>query len=266
MNNKLKHKLLSEGKTFEHVSEQYAPVNTQLFLEPFFRRGWGIEKTKTISNKQGQIHKEVVTLVNPDFISLHGPIQLTVINSYDARSSLKIYAGIHRLVCSNGLILMVEGESFRFIHRGESIYDKLDNAYDKIVAYLNTVNERIELLSNTEPTTTMVTTVITNIAKRVFEKDNKTTKVELNTIPLHVIRNLGRIRREADKKPDMFTIFNVIQENITRRGLLSAQVKEINKETNQVEFKTVNKRATESKLSDIKLNQIITEEFLKAVS
>ena len=263
---RLQHTILANEHVADHVSDQYAPVSTKLFLKPFLDMGWSSKNSRPIFNKTGKISKEVVTLVHTDYFTEHGPIELKVVNSYDARSSLKIYVGIHRQVCSNGLIMMVEGEQFRFIHRGTAIYEKLENSYEKIIAYIDTVRLRIKKLQATSLSQDALNDVMTNIAKRVFEKDSRLTKVEVTNINNLTRRNLNRVRREADRQNDAFTQLNRLQENITRRGALSATIKVIDKETNQVTFDTVSKRSTENKVSDIRMNQIITEEFLKAVA
>ena len=267
MSNAEQHRNLSKDMVYGHVSDQYAPVNTGLFVKPFIDRGWFIDKTKTNSNREGKVHKEIIVLKHNDYTTEHGPIELKVVNSYDASSSLRIYAGIHRLVCSNGLVMMVEGEQFRFIHRGNAIYEKLDNAYDKIVAYFDTVKERVEKLSNFTMSQDNLHTVIDNIAKAVFEKDTKTSTTKVINISSSTKRNLTRVRRQADNGIDAFTVLNIVQENITRRGNLSAMVTITNKETNETETKYVSKNRTENRsiMSDIKLNQIITGEFLKMV-
>jgi len=263
------HKELSKGNIASHVSEQYSPVNTQLFLQPFLERGWKVVKTQnSTSKKTGTIHRELVSLHHDDFISSHGNIELKVVNSYDARSSLKIYAGIHRLVCSNGLVMMVEGEQFRFVHRGEAIYEKLDNAYDRIVAYLDTVKLRTEKLENTTLDDTQLDNIITNIARKVFEKDTDKENRTILSINPYTLKNIKRVRRNADKGTDAFTLLNVIQENITRKGDLSAMVSITNKETKETRIEHKSKNRTENRnfVNDIKLNQIIVEEFLKEVA
>lgn len=268
MTNKLRHELLSKEK-LGNVSDKYAPVNTQLFVEPFITRGWTPKSTYNVTNrKTGIVHKEVITLVNPDFKTVHGDIELKVVNSYDARSSLRIYAGIHRLVCSNGLIMMVEGEQFRFIHRGTAIYEQLDNAYDKIVAYLETVKNRTERLSNTVLTLDEQSTLALNIAKSLFEKDTKREKVTVLNISPQIVKQLLRVRRIADKENDAFTILNRLQENITRFGNLTALVEIKNKETNEARIEFKSKHATENRniIKDIEINQVITSETLKLIA
>ena len=262
-NNQNLHKELTVNNVSKRVSDKYAPVSTLLFIKPFLDKGWINKKGKTFENKKGVIHREIIELIHPNYKSVHGDITLKVVNSYDASSALRIYVGIHRQVCSNGLVMMVEGEQFRFIHRGTSIYERLENSYDEIVAYLDTVKVRTTLLENKVFNLEEKRQLVENIAKRVWEKDAKTEKVELIGLTPFRTRQITQRRRQDDLKDDAFTFFNVIQENITRHGKLQASVKVTNKETNVTSIKTVSKRKTENQIHDLRMNQIIFEETLK---
>ena len=107
--------------------------------------------------------------------------------------------------------------------------------------------------------------VIGNIAKRVFERDGKKFSTVAN-ISLSSLRTIKRVRRSEDQGKDAFTLLNVVQENIVRKGLLWAATTTTNKETQEVTTETKSKNRMENSMASIAMNKIISEEFLKGVA
>ena len=245
------------------LSDQYAPVSTKIVLAPFFNNGWTTKSRMHNFNKKG-IGKEKLTLTHPDFLYPNGD-QLTVecLNSNDGTGALVLMGGYGRIACSNGLIIG-DIEGGRFVHRGTTIYEKLENQYEKIVAHLNKIKQSVEVLKSTELTEEQLDRCITTIAKRVFEKDTKKYKVTAN-IAKYSLNRLKRVRREEDKGKDAFTLLNVVQENIVRNGNLYANITTLNKETNEVSTDLKEKRRMESSMSSIAMNKLISEVFLSEV-
>jgi hypothetical protein len=144
-NTRESHTLLSQDKLVKGLSEQYAPVSTELLLKPFFDNGWEVKRKR--SNKRGT--KEWLTLNNPNFLFDNGDeFTLDVLNSYNGLSALKIFFGIGRIVCLNGMVVG-DMDHFKYVHRGNQIYQNIENDYDKIVAKLLDVKAKIERLKNT---------------------------------------------------------------------------------------------------------------------
>ena len=247
----------------EHLSEQYAPVSTRIVLAPFFNNGWTVKSRMHNFNREG-LGKEKITLVHPDFLYPNGD-QLTVefLNSNHGGNAIILMGGYGRIACSNGLIIgdIVGG---RFIHRGTSVYERLENQYDKIVAHLNSIKKSVEVLKSTELTEEQLDKIIGTIAKKVFEKDTKKFEVKANISPSS-LRQLKRVRREADNGKDAFTLLNVVQENIVRKGLLWASTTTVNKETNEVTTDTKSRNRMESSMASIAMNKLISEVFLSEV-
>ena len=247
----------------DNLSEQYAPVSTKIVLAPFFNNGWTTKSRMHNFNKQG-IGKEKITLVHPDFLYPNGD-QLTVecLNSNNGMGALVLMGGYGRIACSNGLIIG-DIEGGRFVHRGTTIYEKLENQYERIVAHLNKIKASVEVLKSTELTEEQLDRCIATIAKRVFEKDTKKFKVTAS-VSAGSLRQLKRVRREADKGNDAFTLLNVVQENIVRKGFLWANTTTVNKETNEVVTDTKSKNRMESSMSSIAMKKLISEVFLSEV-
>ena len=260
MNNETMHK--NNTTVADGLSKKYAPVNTELLLTPFFDKGWTIKKHIKPS---GGIGKELLTLTHNDYMYSNGD-HLTVecLNSNNGNNALILMGGYGRIACSNGLIIG-DVEGGRFIHRGTSIYTRLENQYENIVAHLNRMKQDIVRLQGTTLSNDQVNNAVYNVLKMVFERDTKkySSMVDVST---YDINRLLRVRRETDRSRDAFTVLNVVQENVIRRGLLGTNVTTINKETQQVERKYTTKSACEQSTNSVALNKIISECFLREVA
>ena len=266
MNTNLLQTLHKNNTTYDQsLSDQYAPVSTDLLLRPFFDKGWYVHKHIKQHNKQG-LGKEQITLRNNDYMYNNGDfLTIECLNTNNGTGALMLMGGYGRIVCANGLVIG-DIEHGRFVHRGTSIYQKLNNKYDEIVAHLDSLKFNIDKLKKKDLDKETTERIIYNIANRIFNREGKKHKVEVKNITEYTMRQLRKPRRQADFFFDAFTRMNVVQENIIRRGLLWANVEKTNKETSEVELTTMSKHRSENKLSSVQLNKIITEEFIKGVA
>lgn len=263
MNTELKHRESSKELISDKLSNKYAPVNTELLIQPFVDKGW--YAVKTVKNKHNT--KDWVTLEHDDFRFLNGDtVRIEVRNSYDGSSSLMLMGGIGRIVCSNGLVIGTDFESFRFRHSGTRIYTELENAYEKIVAKLHQLKEKVNALNNIYLSPVERIRVLNNIYSRVVSSNGDKVKTELTLVPNNVIDDTFKAHRIEDEGLDAWSMLNVVQENIVRHGVFECIVTNTDKESGVTEKVRKTKRGSEGKLSSLELNKIISDEFLKVVA
>jgi hypothetical protein len=245
----------------DSLSKVYAPLSTELILKPFLDRGWFVKKHL----RSKGLGKEAITLKHLDYIYPNGDF-LTVefVNSRDGSAAGNLLGGYGRLLCNNGLVIG-DLEHGRFIHRGTKIYERLENKYDKIVAHLDKIKQDVELLKSSTLEEELLHLAIEGIYKDVFEKNTKKYSVVAD-VNFYDIKKLLRVHREGDKATDAFTLLNVVQENIIRKGRLGCNITTINKETNSVERRFITKSPMENNVNSVKMNKIITSNFLKRVA
>lgn len=253
------------------LSDQYAPISTDILLAPFYNNGWTKKKhIKPVKNRAGdRIGKEQLTLIHPDFIYANGD-QLTVecLNSNNGTGALMLMGGYGRIVCSNGLIIG-DIEGGRFVHRGTTIYERIQDQYETIVAKLDDMRETVTLLQSVTLDRKQIEQVILNLTTDVFGRDTKQYKstVEVdNRFHTRLVDRLTNIKRTEDASLDAFTVLNVVQENIIRRGnLYNVLVETTNKETKEVVREYKGKAVSEGNICAIKMNKSITNAFLSVV-
>ena len=136
--------------------------------------------------------------------------EIVVINSHDGSTGLQLWSGVFRMVCSNGMV--VASETYGKIslpHRGDlqgkvidASYKVIDNAKKALVG----VQEwsKIEM-SRMDQLDFAAAALITRY------DDLKASPVR----PQEILQ----VNRIEDQGSDLWTIFNVVQENLTRGGI-----------------------------------------------
>lgn len=142
-------------------------------------------------------------------IELGGIIpEIVLVNSHDGSSSYQLRAGVYRLICANGMIVGDETFCTRIHHKG--------NVVEKVV---EAANELIEVVPISVRTAIEWQGIeLKKEQREVFAQVAATMKWEEDNLPVST-QNLLTPRRQADKGTDLWTTFNVIQENMLRGGI-----------------------------------------------
>jgi hypothetical protein len=135
--------------------------------------------------------------------------EVVLLNSHDGSSGFRLMAGIFRLVCANGLITGQSDHEIRIRHSGDAVGKVIEGAYS-IVKDFDRVGEQIEA---------MKAITLQPEQQQAFGKAALALRFEdpanCGIQPAQVIRP----RRTADQPADLWTTFNVAQENLIRGGL-----------------------------------------------
>lgn len=159
-------------------------------------------------------------------------VELILFNSHDRSKSFTISAGIFRFVCANGLVVAENVfESYKIKHIGDR-----DNDVAAAVASITAIKPKLmEKISKLE-----------SITLNAFEKES----FAQSAIPLRFEehlevdhRDLLIPHREQDSKDDLYTVFNVIQENLLR-GNVSGVNKESGRRFTSREITSISKDVT----------------------
>lgn len=203
------------------LSDRYNFVSTADLLAQFDDLGYGVTEAKQANsykrspyNKKHMVRLRRYEATEADLITdpRGGTAfpEILLINSSDGSSSLRMAAGLFACVCSNGLVVQtVDMGAYRTRH----------------VAL-----DRDALL--------MATRDIDFSIARTAEKVEAMGGVRLNALQRMAVANAGITarwgensgivapeilvpRREEDRKDDLWTVFNVAQENLVRGGFRS---------------------------------------------
>lgn len=220
----------------ERLTNRYASLNTSELLPIMADYGYFPMQAAQKKSRKGETQhsshmlsfaktyhtEEVVGAVRPEII---------LYNSHDGSSSVRLFAGCFRFICSNGI---VAGDGFqsRIYHNARAITgfeDMLRNTVDA----LPTLMERIEKLRQVK----LLYSQAQAMARAgVQTRWNMFNTEELVKQPNGVyateatVRDALKVQRNEDDYMDAFTVFNRIQEAVVRGNAFVKSLTEKNSE------------------------------------
>jgi hypothetical protein len=133
--------------------------------------------------------------------------EIILLNSHDGSSSYQLLSGFFRFVCANGLISGNVQEDIRVRHSGKVVDDVIEGA-TRVLDNLELANANIDSFKSTKLEFDEQL-VFAGSALQLRWGDNAPVAAE----------SLLRSRRWEDNKPDLWSTFNRVQENLLRGGL-----------------------------------------------
>lgn len=209
----------------EGLSNKYSLINTQGLIAIAENQGFKVSSIKYPRGKHVATNMHVVRLDLPGYETLakgeYKP-QLIISNSHDGKSSLRIMAGIFRLVCSNGLVAGDSTLNIRLRHVG-LVQTEVEEAL-RIAA-----QKTYELQANVErfKAKKLNSEEINNYLEGVLKIRGKYSN--LNTFELDSLRSKGniarlnRVVRLADQGNGLWEVFNRAQEKTIKASGLKYQ-------------------------------------------
>lgn len=197
------------SKPWEKVSSRYSFLPTSEILETMKKETglipYSVMQAATrIEGKQGYT-KHMLRLRLPNApIVLGGVPECVLINSHDRASSFIIGAGVFRFICLNGLMVSVGPESkYKVIHYATNMQTVMD-AVAKVIGSFPLIADRVARFSNIH---------LDLEQQRRLAEMALGLRYESDKVPFHHSRLLEK-RRYQDDKHDLWTVTNVIQENL----------------------------------------------------
>jgi len=193
-------------------AQSYKVISTFNVLESMQDEGffpYEVRQTRVRDQNKREFTRHMVRLRHINNLSNgHEVPEIVLLNSHDGTSSYQLMSGIFRMVCSNGLIAGSIFDDIRIRHSGNVIDNVIEGSY-RVLSDIEAVQGRVERYKNTQ----------LSIGQKVdFAKQ----AIELRWGEDSPIQNPERvlnIHRGADRSSDLWTTYNVIQENIVRGGL-----------------------------------------------
>jgi hypothetical protein len=196
----------------EDVSGKYHFVSTSRILDTLAERGWvpvsGYEKRANKDKYRGfqkhmiRLRKESRSMQVGDAL-----VELILVNAHNRDSAVYLGAGVHRLTCSNGAHVSIGKESNHRIRHVGYATNKVDQALEKIEELITPIHAQIQRWREIE---------LTDAQCEAFA----TQAIDLrwgNKQPAHIFpKMLLRVRRTGDAQQNLWTVFNVVQENLLR--------------------------------------------------
>jgi hypothetical protein len=201
-------------------SNRFAPVATVDVLEGLRREGFepfSAMQAKTRDETRQDFTKHLVRLRHRGIQNQAGQsFEIVLVNANDGTAAYQMLPGFFRMVCANGLIAGDSFEGVKVRHSGNAIGDVIEGAY-RVLNDAPRVADQVDAfraitLNRDERQAFAEAAHVIRFPDHYAEGDDRTeTPIRPDQLLLP--------RRYDDKAPDLWTTFNVAQENVIRGGL-----------------------------------------------
>ena len=225
--------LFTEEPHFE-VSDMYHFIPTIDVINEIKQHNWyptSVQVASVKDEKKDGFQRHLVRfkhfddLLNPK----DNAVELLLFNSHDRSTAFSISAGIYRFVCANGLVISDSVfESYKIRHIGDRDNDVL-TAINNITAFKPQLEAKIH---------TLEAITLSNAEKQAFAKSALPLRFDEHLEVDH--NDLLVPHRTEDEHNDLYTVLNVIQENLLR-GNISGHNKETGRRFTSREITSIGK-------------------------
>lgn len=203
-------------QSHESRSSRFAPISTIKVIEELRKEGFVpcyAMQSKARDESKIDFTKHRIHLRPVDYDYRKDWNEIILVNANDGSSSYQLSAGRFRLVCSNGLVLGDRDRSQVIYHKGTHVErDVIEGAFTVVKEFDETDRLRLEMEK------IMLT-----------EKERKqlaflsmvmcTGSTSSDDFKFEPAKLLTPRRREDTIKPDLWSTFNIIQENAIKGGV-----------------------------------------------
>lgn len=206
-----------------NLSGIYKHIPSTEVIDILGKNGWGVTKvlqTNTRKGNEGNIaykkHMLRFRNVNDTISKEIGDTfpEIVMTNSHDGTSSFKFHVGLFRLVCSNGLVIADQTFSnLKINHKGF---------------------EKSKIIDIIKETTIRVPDVVGKVQKMMGKEMSMTQQYDFamdasinnwGVDKMIDVNQLLKVRRDEDRGNDLWSVFNRVQENILKGGVVSVTPK-----------------------------------------
>lgn len=209
---------LAAYSTSHEMSSLYRQITTADLVARFEERGFAVHSARQ-DNARKRDPRYVTHMVRmfapgvqPRFVGDAVP-EIVIVNSHNGRTRLRLAAGLFRLVCSNGLILPDSRfPSFQLAarHRGDDLLEAVNRTADEAARSLSLLMDVIDRWKAIQ---------LPLVAQRQLAERARALRWGENA-PFEA-EQLLEARRPEDNSSDLWTVFNRVQENVTRGGIVA---------------------------------------------
>lgn len=200
-------------------SDRYSHIPTSVVVEGMRKEGFApvkVQVSRVRDKDKNGFEKHMIRFRQLDSIVRVGEVhpEVVLVNSHDGSTSYKLSAGLFRLICSNGLVIpQGELDEIRIKHTGANIVQDVIEGSFRVLGQsqqsIETAGRWSQLqLTDGEQTALAIGAHHARFADAAGILD---TPIE----PAQLLR----ARRNDDRKADLWTTFNRIQENVIKGGL-----------------------------------------------
>ncbi|RQR75242.1 DUF932 domain-containing protein [Burkholderia sp. Bp9015] len=206
--------IFADGK-HESRSERYTYIPTIDVLRGLRNEGFQpfmICQTRVRDSSKREFTKHMLRLRHADQITGDEADEIVLLNSHDGTSSYQMLAGTFRFVCQNGMVAGENIADIRVPHKGNVVQHVINGAFDVLDGF-DLIREQKE---------GMRAVTLDRDEQHAFARSALVLRYDPTEVdapaPISESQLLAP-RRFEDRRDDLWTVFNRVQENLTKGGL-----------------------------------------------
>ncbi|HDR9485917.1 TPA: DUF945 domain-containing protein [Burkholderia aenigmatica] len=206
--------IFADGK-HESRSERYTYIPTIDVLRGLRNEGFQpfmICQTRVRDSGKREFTKHMLRLRHADQITGEEADEIVLLNSHDGTSSYQMLAGTFRFVCQNGMVAGENIADIRVPHKGNVVQNVINGAFDVLDGFDLIREQKDGMRSVTLDRDEQHAFARSALALRYDQTDADA------PAPVSESQLLAP-RRFEDRRDDLWTVFNRVQENLTKGGL-----------------------------------------------
>ena len=174
-------------------------------FEPFM-----VCQTKVRNEDKREHTKHMMRLRHASQITSREANEVILLNSHDGSSSYQMLAGMFRFVCANGMVCGETVGDVRVRHNGDVVGDVIEGAFRVLDGFESAMAQREALQAIT----------VNEGESAAFARAALALRYDDAIAPAPITEaQVLRPRRMEDRRDDMWTTFNRVQENIMKGGV-----------------------------------------------
>ncbi|ABR82066.1 TPA: DUF945 domain-containing protein [Pseudomonas aeruginosa] len=198
----------------ESRSQRYAYIPTAAVLAELRKEGFQpfmVTQTRVRDEGKREHTKHMLRLRHASQINGAEANEIVLLNSHDGTSSYQMLAGMFRFVCSNGLVCGDTVADVRVPHKGDVAGQVIEGAFEVLSGFERVKESRDAMRAITLDEGEAEVFARSALALKYDPTDNKPAPITESQILMP--------RRFDDRRPDLWSVFNRTQENLTKGGL-----------------------------------------------
>ncbi|WP_280489732.1 DUF932 domain-containing protein [Nocardia carnea] len=201
----------------ESRSERYAHIPTVDVLRGLQGEGFqpfAVAQTRTRDEGHREYTKHMIRLRHASTVAADEANEIILLNSHNGASAYQMMAGMLRFVCTNGLVLGDINKDVRVRHTGNVHDDVIEGAYE-VLGEFELIEENRDEMKALElaPRERQIFAEAARIARWGDPTEDPKAYAPV------AARQLLDPKRSADGGNDLWSTFNVVQENLTKGGM-----------------------------------------------
>tara|TARA_R100000963_G_C4628285_1_gene93979 strand:- start:314 stop:1093 length:780 start_codon:yes stop_codon:yes gene_type:complete len=204
----------------DRVSDRYSMVPTNKIVDLLEGEGWNLVEARQVKSRTWEpltakhhLSFSHERLSREDLAVNDSVPRLELINAHNGLGTYKLMAGIFRLVCSNGLV--VSERDF-----GQVKLRHIGFSEDEVIKASEAIIHNVSRLSDVVDSWQGI--MLSDDEKRAFAEEASTIRWNDKDTANDMVEDILRPRRQQDMGNDVWTVYNVVQENIIKGGFTNS--------------------------------------------